>query len=75
MGACISSKATPAEEQDQQEKKAMDYLPLYTLKQELLTEMGFDDDHPFKIFCCWRFEKSIRRDAEFLTNITKFREQ
>ena len=74
MGACISSKPTPIEEQEHQENKTVDYLPLYTLKQELLAKVGFADEHPYKAFCSWRFEKSIRRDAEFLANITKFRE-
>lgn len=37
--------------------------------------MRIDDDHPYKIFCSWRFAKSLRQDAEFLTNIQQFRDQ
>ena len=69
MGACLASKSLQNTDMEGMELKEEDYLPLYSLKQELLAKLCFDDEHPYRIFCCWRFAKSLRRDAEFLTNI------
>lgn len=48
-----------------------EYFPLFMLKKELMDKMEFQDDHPYKIFCNWRFKDSIRREEIFKKNLVR----
>lgn len=50
-----------------------EYFPIFMLKQELLEKIDLTDENPFKIFCTWRFNNSIRRTEIFKRNLTKYR--
>ena len=42
------------------------YKPLFLLKSELINTLGFFDEHPYRIFCTWRFANSIRQNPVFV---------
>lgn len=73
MGTCAMGKPEAKNDEVGRSECDKEFYPLYMLKQELLEKMGFQDDHPYKIFCSWRFKDSIRREAIFKKNINKYR--
>jgi hypothetical protein len=50
-----------------------EYYPLFMLKGELMEKMGFSDEHPYKIFCNWRFKDSVRQEEIFKKNLNRMR--
>ena len=73
MGNCIIGKQEARKDENDRSEAKQEYLPLVMLKRELMDKMGFQQDHPFKIFCTWRFMNSVRREEIFKRNLQKQR--
>ena len=59
------------DEEDENKIQEKEYYPMFMLKRELMEKMGFTEDHPFKIFCNWRFKDSIRHEEIFKKNLVR----
>ena len=60
MGNCSMGKKEEKHDDSSKIECDKEFYPLYMLKHELMEKMDFKDDHPYKIFCTWRFKHSIR---------------
>ena len=69
MGACFGAKQTAGAQASYDPEDIMLYKPLFSLKRNLLLNLGMDDDHFYAVFCTYRFLTSTRRDMEFRENI------
>ena len=74
MGNCVIGKQEARKDDVERAESKREYLPLVLLKKELMEKMGFQQDHPFKIFCNWRFMNSVRREEIFKRNLQKCRQ-
>ena len=69
MGACFGAKQTANALASYDPEDIMLYKPLFSLKRNLIQNLGMDDDHFYAVFCTYRFLYSTRRDMEFRENI------
>lgn len=45
------------------------------LKHDLMENLSFNDEHPYKIFCNWRFKDSVRNEDIFKRNLARIRQK
>ena len=75
MGACCSTETDVKSMKENEEEQMVNYMPLLTLKRQLMNKLGITDDHFYQIFITYRFKNSIRRSEQFEKNIQIIREK
>ena len=69
MGVCLSLKKDNQGRLNNEQEQIAQYVPLYTLKRNLLGELNMTDDHFFQSFVTYRFKNSLRKSPEVKINI------
>jgi len=69
MGVCLSVKKDNQSRLTDDKETIAQYVPLFTLKQNLLRDLNMSDDHFYQSFITYRFKNSLRKSSEVRTNV------
>ena len=69
MGVCLSVKKDNRGLTNIDPEQIAQYVPLYTLKRNLLNELCMSDDHFYQSFITYRFRNSLRKSTEVKQNV------
>ena len=69
MGVCLSVKKDNSNRLNDDKEAIVQYVPLFTLKQNLLRELNISDDHFYQSFITYRFKNSLRKSDGVRKNV------